>query len=350
MNEGVFMSILRLKKFITGVGHGGLLIALVSAAVSQSSWERLALTAAIVSSLSLALTVFRLRDYLRSLEDRMTLRLLVVPTLLGVFLTSFTLVVSESFATVCLSLVALFGWTKVSILVGRTLQKDYFQFFRGFLPKNVWINPPAALLQEGDAILVHGRMADFVRESMGHTETVVKGRDGVLYAFSALIEAGTVWRPVGEMLEGYLRDGYDYIVLRLNTPLTEAQSRDAVAIAEEMLAKNKSWTAKAQKRVTAIVSSLPVSRAMKDKLLKRWMPTGYDTIGKYWGGLREGRWTCIAVNVYLMKRLGVKLGEYGTGMFGLFGEFNPILPIRLMRDPAYRWLSTADREAAKPGV
>lgn len=345
------MSILRLKKFITGVGHAGLMIALVSAVagrLNHDSWDRLELTFAVISLLCLGLTVFRLRDYLNSLEDRMTLRLLFVPTALGMILSAIAFVAAESSAMVALSLVGYFGWMLLAVRVERELRLGYFRFFRGHLPKSVWLNPPASSLQEGDAILVHGRMADFVRESMGHTETVVRGRDGVLYAFSALIEAGTVWRPVAELLEDWHRDGYDYIVLRLNKPLTAEQSRDAVSIAEEMLEKNRAWTAAAQKRLTTMVSNLPISRVAKEKLLKRWMPTGYDTIGKYWGGLREGRWTCIAVNIYLMKRLGVKMGEYGTGMFGLFGEFNPILPIRIMRDPAYRWLSSSDQEAAKP--
>jgi len=289
--------------------------------------------------------VFRLRDYLSSLEDRMTLRLLVVPLLLGVFQCIIAFCLSDEVSIMSLAVLVGLGWMLVTIRVNNTLDKQYIRFFRGFLPKDAWINPPPSILQEGDANLVHGRMADFVRECRGHTETVVKGRDGVLYVLSALIEAGTTWRPAHELLESYLKDGYDYIILRLNTPLTEEQSRNSVVVAEEMIAKNKVWTKAAQLRVIKFISRLPVSGAMKEKLLKRWMPTGYDTIGKYWGGLREGRWTCIAVNIYLMQRLGVKLAEYGTGMFGLVGEFNPILPIRLMRDPAYRWLSVADREA-----
>jgi hypothetical protein len=348
------MIFLRVKKFITGMGHAGLMIALLLAIFGNSpfrglgppDWQSdLEMAFVTISFLSLGLTVFRLRDYLHSLEDRMTLRLLVVPSAVNLVLSGYAFVFSDEPIILCLSVLSYAGWLMVTVSVIHTCQKRYIRFFRGYLPKNVWINPPPSILQEGDTILVHGPMADFVREAMGHTETVVKGRDGRLYTISALIEAGTTWRLASELLEDYLRDGYDYIILRLKTPLTVDQSRASVEIAEEMLAANKVWRTAAQKRVKKIFSALPLPQAWKEKLLKRWMPTGYDVIGKYWGGLRKDRWTCIAVNIYLLRRLGVKMAEYGTGMFGLFGEFNPILPIRIIRDPAYRWLSTADRDA-----
>lgn len=344
------MSILRLKKFITATGHAGLMIALVLAVAGKlnQSWE-LATTLVVISLLSLFLTAFRLRDLLGSLEDRMTIRLLVVPTVLNLLLSAYAFVTTDQPNIMCLCALSYAGWLMVIVAATNRARKRYMPFFRGLLPKDVWINPPVSILQEGDAILVHGRMADFVREALGHCETVVKGRDGKLYTLSALIEAGPTWRPVEELIGSYIQGGFDYIVLRLNTPLTQEQSAKAVEIAEEMIAANKVWTAGAQKRIKALIERLPVSRALKEKLWKRYKPTGYDVIGKYWGGLRKGRWTCIAVNIYLMQRLGVKMGEYGTGMFGLFGEFNPILPIRIIRDPAYRWLSNADRDAhAKP--
>ncbi len=338
------MTILRLRKFITGLGFVGLTAALVSSVVGRLAyaWE-LDLSFAVLSLAALALTAFRLKEYLHTLEDRMTLRLLFVPLTLNMLLSIIALVATSDNQVRALAVLGIAGWSTVIVSM-RQAFKRYIPFGRGFLPKDVWINPPASILQEGDAILVRGNMANFLREAMGHCETVVRGRDGRLYTFSALIEAGTTWRLAEELIQSYHKGGYDYIVLRLNKPFTTQESAEAVQHVERMIAHNKAWTERARHLFRATVAWLPLTKGFKERLITKHLPTGYDVIGKYWGGLREGRWTCIACNIYLLLKLGRKMAEYGTGMFGLFGEFNPILPIRLIRDPQYRWLTTVDRD------
>ncbi len=338
------MTNLRLSKFITGVGFIGLTVALVSSVVGKLAhmWE-LDLSFAVLSLAALMLTAFRLKEYLHSLEDRMTLRLLFVPMTLNMLLSSYALISTADNQVRALAVLGLLGWAMVIVSM-RQAFKAYIPFGRGFLPKDVWINPPVKVMQEGDAILVRGNMANFLREAMGHCETIVRGRDGRLYTFSALIEAGTTWRLLDELIQSYHDGGYDYIVLRLNKPFSREEREQAVEVVEGMMARNKTWTEMSRIAFREMVAGLPLPKGFKERLITKHLPTGYDVIGKYWGGLREGRWTCIACNIYLLQVLGRQMAEYGTGMFGLFGEFNPILPIRLIRDPQYRWLTTVDRD------
>jgi len=48
----------------------------------------------------------------------------------------------------------------------------------------------------------------------------------------------------------------------------------------------------------------------------------------------------------VLNRVGVETHEYGTGLLGLgTGLLNPLMPIRLVRDPAYRLLRLSDKDA-----
>ena len=81
----------------------------------------------------------------------------------------------------------------------------------------------------------------------------------------------------------------------------------------------------------------------REFLLAKAMSTGYDPLGKWWGGGRKDRYTCMAANLHVLRAAGIPVGEYGTGMFGLIGEFNPLLPIRFMKDPVFRVLTKRDQ-------
>ncbi len=331
----------RLKKFITGTGFLTLFILLAMTLCGKLDWQW-NLGFAVISILKLALTLFRLKEYLATLEDRMSLRLLVVPMVISLALALLALLGPADALVAGLSFLSIAGWLCV-FLAMRSSFSRYIPFGRGSLPADIWLNPPLEVLEPGDFILVNGPMADRVRNAVGHADLVLTGRNGKLHVLSCMIESGLSWHTARALLRSY-KGKWPYVVLRLRNPLNDEQIAHAMDVVEQMQKGNEDWVKSCGAWVQYLMTWLPVSAAYREKLLKKWMPTGYDCIGKYWGGIRKDRWTCIGSNLYLLDKIGVPMREYGTGAFGLCGEFNPLLPVRLFSEPSYRWLSEKDRD------
>ena len=336
----------RIVKFLTGVAY---LVAIGLLALGPSGalpfdWS-IQFTLCVSSGIVLAVSLFRLPEYLGHLEDRMVLRMLYVPIVINYSVMIAALwisIVRNDLVTAYIAMGIGLGFGFIDYQAFSTRANYYIRAHRGLLPAGIWINPPASALEPGDIILVHGPMADRVRNAVGHAEIVVRGRNGKLHVLSSMIESGPAWHTARALLKSYQSGGFDYIVMRLHRPLTEEQNARSIEIVEDMIARNKVWTVAAKERTQRRIERLPIPKSWKEWLLKKYMPTGYDQFGKFWGGLREDRWTCIGSCLYLLRELGVPVGEYATGAFGICGEFNPLMPVRFIRDPAYRWLNELD--------
>ncbi|MBX9692022.1 MAG: hypothetical protein K2Z81_06535, partial [Cyanobacteria bacterium] len=261
---------MRLKKFVTGTGFVSLFVLLAMTICGQLDWQW-NLGFAVISLLNLALTVFRLREYLSTLEDRMTLRLLFVPMVIGLALAFLALLAPQNALVVGLSLTSIVGWLGVFLAIRSNFSR-YIPFHRGSLPADIWLNPPVDTLEPGDFILVHGPMADRVRNAVGHADLVLTARNGKLNVLSCMIESGISWHTARALLRSYVKGEWAWVVLRLRKPLTSEQITQAMDVVEEMQKGNASWVERCGARVKWIISWLPVTKAYKEKLLKKWMP------------------------------------------------------------------------------
>ncbi len=344
----------RIHKFIFGIAHIILLVALLRV-VTGAVPIPLALAFTSLSVLWMILTDSKLSESIAAFEDRMLRRLIYVPLVIGVPLAvvglvlAFTSAPSPEFSglmragAVVNGVVALGGW--IYILRAYLRRRSEFKGVgSGFLPKNVWLNPPLEAIPDGALILTDGRMARRARNSMGHSELVVKGPDGKLRAASSYIEKGVVLHYLRALIVTQQKNKENYIVLVPRTPWTEEQSARAFAEAERMKATNRIWRDKENERRTRLFNFLPLPARWRVWLLKNALSTGYDVAGKYWGGSRKDRWTCMAANLRVLRAAGMSVGEYGTGAFGLVGEINPMLPIRFMQEPAYCLMTTTDQD------
>lgn len=333
----------RMRKFILGLTHL-VLLGILGVVLFSGSWGLL-LTAklAAISGVWLVITGILLKRLLATYEDMSSRLQLLVPTTLGAIL-SLAVLVFGSLPLMLVALAEIAGWLYV-ILEFRKNRQNYTVYGHGPLPSDIWLNPPAEAFVEGDLILTDGRMAARTRNSVGHVEIVIRDKAGKLRVFSAYMEKGVVIHTLRSFVAMELKMREHFIGLRLNVPFTEDQSARAIQIADRMLAANQAWKKEAVAKRTRRVNALPVPASLKKRLMGVFPPTGYDWQGQYTGKIHENRWTCMGVVLDLLEELGVKTRKYGTGLLGLgTGLLNPLMPIRLLRDPAFRPLTLADKE------
>jgi hypothetical protein len=187
-----------------------------------------------------------------------------------------------------------------------------------------------------------------LRESVGHGETVLRAGDGTLLSFTSRMDQGALLHGV-EAFTSSLRTHGHYIVLRLREGLAPEQVQRAEEIARAMIAENRAWAERVNRRRQAVLARLPLPAASRERLARTLQSSGYDWLGLFMGRLAPHRWTCIGACLELYERLGIRTNTYGTGLFG-FGTtlFDPIMPVRFLSDPAFRLLSREpglDREA-----
>lgn len=333
--------VFRISKFIAGTGHLVLTIALIMAVLGYAG-EHFAQWLVNISIWGASFTLLLFPYYLERLEDRQSKRMIFIPMFANVPLAIIALVLANSTMVIIIANVSLIIWLAIYLRT-RARFKAYFPFHRGHLPNGIWMNPPVQALQPGDIILCHGPMADKCRNAVGHADLVLDGKGGKLHIFSSMIESGTIYKTARALLRSYEKGPYPWVIMRLRTPLSEEQNELTKKVREEMMDDNKAWTTQAQAWTERFIKVLWLPAKCKAYLLKRWMPTGYDQFGKFWGGERKNRWTCVAAALHLLRKAGVPVDDYGTGAFGLIGEFNPVIPVRVMQDSAYRWLTEEDQ-------
>lgn len=342
----------RIQKFLTSSTHVVLFVLLVHAVFGVLPVPR-AVSFAVLSWVWLTMTLLLEKRLLTSFEDRMLRRLVYIPLVLGTLLSGAALVLAllpglpttqTNLLTAVGALIELVGWSMVFKSYMRA-RAGYNKVGSGFLAKTVWLNPPLEVIPDGALILTDGRMARRARNSMGHSELVVKDKKGNLRVASSYIETGVCVHTLRALIAQERKIKENYIVLVPRTPLSAEQSARAFEKSEAMKVANEAWRDKENLRRKWLFNFLPMPAKWRAWLLKYGMSTGYDGIGKYWGGTRKDRYTCMAANLLVLRTAGVPVGEYGTGAFGLVGEVNPMIPVRLMKDPAYRVLTTADEAA-----
>jgi hypothetical protein len=191
-------------------------------------------------------------------------------------------------------------------------------------------------------LLTSGMVARRLRESVGHGETIVRGADGTLHTFSSCMGQGAVLHEL-EAFTRQQREKGHYIALRLVDGLSEEQSRRAVEIAEHMLEQNARWRERANARRRMFVDRLPLPASWRERVWVVVLADGYDWLGLFMGRLACDRWTCIGACLELYSRLGVRTRPWGTGLLG-FGTslLDPIMPVRLLADPAFELLRLDD--------
>ncbi len=330
----------RLQKFVVGSLHVALLAGLLLTVFGASP---LGFANSLVGlSLGwLLLARFQLPEARQSFEDRMARRLVFIPLILAAASAVLAILLDPISQ---LALVGLLELAAASLihLSYRQGGKAYLRVGSGYLPARAWLNMPFKAIQVGDLILTDGRMARRSRNSMGHSELVLADAKGKLIVFSSWIETGAVVHTLRALIAQEQKIKENYIVLRLNQPLNAEQIAEAYKVVERMLAANEVWKEKVSAYRKSWYEWLPMPAGLRAWLLKYGLSTGYDVIGKYWGGERKDRWSCMAANLYVLRAVGVPMGEYGTGAFGICGEVNPMLPIRFLKDPAYRLLTLDD--------
>lgn len=207
----------------------------------------------------------------------------------------------------------------------------------GPLRADVWVSPPADALEAGDVLCTSGRVANWLRQSTGHTENVIPF-DGRLQLFSSWFETGPCINEVARICKP--SDRNHYVVLRRREPLTQDQLARMEQSAKDMLAENQVFIA----RTKARRARMP--RFLADFLNRKFPATGYDWVGAYSGRIAKDRWTCTGVHLTLMRRCGIATPRLGVGLFGLGTGFGDILNTEdLASDRGLRYLTLADKLA-----
>ncbi len=304
-------------------------------------------TAIGISVFWLGLTWVRLNGLLRTYYDHLSRMQVVVPTTCGIALTLVTAFAACKLEMLGLGSFAAVVFTGWMLVIYRYLQNKalYKKQGHGPVPKETWVNPEADALQPGDLILTSGRMAGRLHDTVGHAELVIADdKTGHLHTITSYMETGARINRLDVVLRKLKQKDVHYIALRLKTPLTPEQNSLAVKLAQQYVAANAAWRDRANARRQRIIACLPLPRAAKNWLSKKTHATGYDWMGLFIGTRVKNRWTCIAICIACLKEIGVRVSDYGTGMLGLgTGLLDPIQPVRLLGDKAYRLISLDDK-------
>jgi hypothetical protein len=237
----------------------------------------------------------------------------------------------------------------------RENQELFIEINNGRAFKNTWLSVDAAYIRPGDLILTSGVIGPRVGMSVDHGELALRNKEGAMVCLSSHWQHGAVLNPLLKVTKGAVKNG-PYYVARPNPELNERQANRLFEIALEMIEENGKWRAEEEVRRTRWINSLWLPQSMKERLLKKFLPDGYDWFGLVIGRRRKHCWTCIGACVEAYARLSkeeaqrgitiVKLRKYGVGLFGLGTGFcDPICPIRVATDPALRILDTNDQTA-----
>lgn len=300
--------------------------------------------ALVVSGFWLGLTAMRLGTLLRSYFDHLSRLQIMIPTVCGALLAVLAIFSGNQHGLTAVAVLELIGWLAVFINYRKT-RASYIEQDHGPLPKNAWVNPSHEALRPGDLILTNGRMTSrYLHDSLGHAEVVLADRKGRLHTLTAYMETGVRINRAEDVTRKLVEGRDHFVVMRLLKPLTDEQMRKAPGIAVHLRALNQAWTKRTNERRARIISYLPLPKSFKAWLTKKTHATGYDWAGLFIGTSAKDHWTCIAVSVEFLHQLNVPIGTYGTGMLGLgTGLLDPIQPVRLLGDKAYRLLDLNDK-------
>jgi hypothetical protein len=297
----------------------------------------------VLSGLWIAVTRAQMGYFLRTYFDTLSRLQVLLPLTLGVVLCGLAIFATDLLWLRGLALLSIAYWGVLYVRYRRN-KKLYETQGHGPLPVGTWVNPPVESLQAGDLILTSGNMASRLQESVGHGEIVVNV-GGTLKAFSSYMAKGVVMNELAG-LTGALQKRGHYIILRPAVPWSVEEVELAGRIATAMYNENRQWVEETTAKRDRILARLPLPGLIKAKVVKIFSISGYDWTGLFTGRRVCNRWTCIGACIELWWRMGRTMRWLGTGMLGLgTGLLDPIMPARLLSDPAFRLLKEADKQA-----
>jgi hypothetical protein len=345
----------RMRKLVVNGSHLLLALAIILAALNLTPGGR-ALGFVVCGAVSGALLLTQMRRLLKGYYDRMRRLEVYIPVAVGITLGMMALVLEPSSDTGRVGFLEVLFW--IGIHARYWLMRHRFvRVGDGFLPWATWLNVPANAIQEGDLLLMSGRISRMTKNSVGHVELVVR-KDGKLVTITAYIEKGIVlFKTVRALCKQYSKEGGGhYIVLRPRSGFSAYQNQLCIEFAERMLGENKLKVEQCTPKVKARIDFfLPnwLCRApllnrflpgLKTRLQAKWQPTGYDPISMRVGTHRDGLWTCHWIVLKTLEHAGVPVEAHESGLLGLgTGFLNPPYPVSLMADRHFRLLTLADK-------
>lgn len=312
----------------------------------ELDWS-LAVGAALLSAFWLVITGLQMRSLLRTYFDVLSRAQVLLPLTLGLIFSGLAIFAFDSLPLRLVSTLELIAWAGIYTRY-RLNRRKFVNQGHGPLPVGCLVNPAPELIEPLDLVLTSGRIATRLEESVGHGEVAIRLEDGTIGTFTSLMEKGTVIKELKSRIEAWRRSGEHYIVLKLTKKQTAEQILRATAIARELLAKNIAWRERTTARRARIINGLPLPDAWKARLIAKWRVTGYDWNGLFGGRLAPDHWTCVGACLELYHQLGIKTAQYGTGLLGIgTGLLDPIMPVRFLDDPAFRFVSVEDEATLK---
>jgi hypothetical protein len=191
---------------------------------------------ALLSAFWCLLVVLKLHHFLQTYFDIFSRLEILIPIGFGLILASVALFSPARFYTHIAAGAELALWLTVFYKY-RANKRHFEQLGHGPVPEGTWISPPESELQAGDLVLTNGAVAATLHESVGHAFLVLS-RDDELVALSSHMDRGCTLDPIASALKE-IKGGY--IVLKLARPFTPSQNERALALAEEMVRRNRSW-------------------------------------------------------------------------------------------------------------
>ncbi|HEY9778378.1 MAG TPA: hypothetical protein V6C81_31740 [Planktothrix sp.] len=353
--------------FFTGIATLTWVAALVLFLTGHVHFDAGLVSAILSSSLAVAMFIRRndlLLNYAAPLE-RIQLRVCLTA---GPALAVASIVIAGLSPVSIIGALCLVFWVMLYIEY-RSNKADFVRVKSGLVFKNAWPSPYMEAVRPGDLLVTEGIIGPKVGMVVDHGELALRDESGEMVSFSSWWEKGSVFSPLARVTKGSQKNGPFFVARptvdqKSKTGLTEAQTKRLYEIAQEMYADNHEWTEQETVRRTSLIKSLWLPGKLKEKLLKKVLPDGYDWFGLAIGHRRKHSWTCIGACVEAYARLideekkagrpVPKTRKYGIGLFGLGTGFaDPIAPIKVMTDPAMRLLDLNDKaefEAAHPEV
>ncbi|HEY9772372.1 MAG TPA: hypothetical protein V6C81_01030 [Planktothrix sp.] len=303
----------------------------------------------LLSACWLIFTRIKLDHLLQTYCDFLSRLELTLPIVVGLGLSSVSLIAHTRPFYDCASAAEVVGWLYIYALYKHN-QIKYKKQGYGPVPKDAAVDLPVAVMRAGDLLLTSGNIAKELHDSVGHAETVIKMPDGRTMLFSSYMDKGCRLHPVADLTVHDKKR--HYIGLHLREQWNKEQSDRAAQLAQEMEATNKKWAAEENVRVAKRIDWMPLPTSLKDRLKKLFHASGYDWFGTFMGRVADNRWTCIGAAVALYHKMGVETNAYGTGLLGVGTTlFDPILPVRFLADDAFDLIKQSEvTESARSSI
>lgn len=294
----------------------------------------------IISGAWYAMTLESRRRLFDAYSDVVSRIRIVVPIVLGLFLSCLALSVPDTWQGWLPAGLLTVGWIGVYVRYWRN-RRRYQRLGRGDVPKGTAIDPDPRSLRPLMAILTTGNAANLFHEPVSHAEVVLRNPEtGELECLSSYFRCGVIFSALAKICHIYSKPGKHYIALAPLEELTDQDIDNAYWVAKRMQRENEDYKRRATAHRDRILNHLPMPSSLREWLRAHMQITGYSFLGLFIGRRASDHWTCIGSVIELYHRCGIRTGIYGEGFFGLgTGIGDPIDPTKLLKDKAFRILT-----------